>query len=90
MEKYLRRFYAKTAEAVELTDVYDTVIAEVERSLISVTLEVAKGNRLKAAKILGLNRNTLLKKMRALNLDDKLVEKEETQRTSLYKRRRLK
>lgn len=90
VEKYLRRFYADTAETVELSNVYDAVVDEVERRLISVTLDVTKGNRLKTAKILGLNRNTLLKKMRRLNLDDKLIEKEEAEKNSLYKRRRKK
>lgn len=90
MEKYLRRFYAKTAEAVELTDVYDAVVGEVERRLISVTLEVTQGNRLKTAKILGLNRNTLLKKMRRLNLDDKLAEKNKAETVSPYGKRKRK
>ena len=90
VEKHLRRFYAKTAESVELTDVYDAVISEVERRLIAVTLEVAQGNRLKTAKILGLNRNTLLKKMRRLDLDEKLTEKNKTEVPSLYKGRKRK
>ena len=90
VEKQLRRFYAKTADAVELTNVYDAVIDEVERRLIAVTLEVARGNRLKTAKILGLNRNTLLKKMRRLNLDEKLVDKNEAEMTPLYGKRKRK
>lgn len=85
VEKYLRRFYADAAEAAEQANVYDSVMAEVERRLIAVTLDVANGNRLKTARILGLNRNTLLKKMRKLNLDDKLTEKN-TKKQSLYKR----
>ena len=90
VEKYLRRFYAKTAQTVELTNVYDAVIDEVERRLIAVTLEAAQGNRLKTARILGLNRNTLLKKMRRLNLDDKMVEKKEADSVPLYNRRKRK
>ena len=88
VEKYLRRFYAGTADTVGLTDVYDAVINEVERRLIAVTLEVAQGNRLKTAKILGLNRNTLLKKMRLLDLDEKMVGNGEN--PPLYKRRKKK
>ncbi|MBR1778573.1 MAG: hypothetical protein IJ752_08350 [Alphaproteobacteria bacterium] len=90
VEKYLRRFYKDTAEAVGYANVYDAVIDEVERRLISVTLEVAQGNRLKTAKILGLNRNTLLKKMRRLNLDDKLIEKNKAEVSPLYRRRKRK
>lgn len=73
VEKYLRRFYADAAETAEQANVYDSVIEEVERRLIAVTLDVANGNRLKTSKILGLNRNTLLKKMRKFDLDDKLA-----------------
>lgn len=87
VEKYLRRFYANAAEAAEQANVYNSVIEEVERRLIAVTLDVANGNRLKTARILGLNRNTLLKKMRKLNLDDKLVE-QNTEIQPLYKRRK--
>ena len=90
VEKHLRRFYASTADAVELTNVYDAVIDEVERRLIAVTLDVAGGNRLKTAKILGLNRNTLLKKMRRLNLDEKLIGKGGADVTPLYGKRRRK
>ncbi len=85
VEKYLRRFYADAAEIAEQANVYEFVMEEVERRLIAVTLDVANGNRLKTAKILGLNRNTLLKKMRRFNLDDKLIEKN-TKKQSLYKR----
>ena len=85
VEKYLRRFYADAAEIAEQANVYEFVMEEVERRLIAVTLDIANGNRLKTAKILGLNRNTLLKKMRRFNLDDKLIEKN-TKKQPLYKR----
>lgn len=71
VEKYLRRFYAAAGENGAETNMYDSVIGEVERRLIAVTLEAADGNRLKASRILGINRNTLLRKMRRLNLDDR-------------------
>ena len=87
VEKYLRRFYADAAEAAEQANVYDSFMAEGERRLIAVTLDVTNGNRLKTARILGLNRNTLLKKMRKLNLDDKLTEKN-AEIHPLYKRRK--
>ena len=89
VEKYLRRFYANAAEVADQANVYSSVIEEVEKRLISVTLEVAGGNRLKTAKILGLNRNTLLKKMRQFNLDDKLIENNKAVQL-LYKRRKRK
>jgi Fis family transcriptional regulator, factor for inversion stimulation protein len=43
--------------------IYDAVLVSVERPLIEVVLTQAGGNQTKAAEILGLNRNTLRKKM---------------------------
>ncbi len=43
--------------------VYDMVLACIERPLIEYILNRAGGNQSKAAEILGLNRNTLRKKM---------------------------
>jgi two-component system nitrogen regulation response regulator GlnG len=42
-----------------------------EKPLIVQTLRATGGNQIKAAEILGLNRNTLRKKMRALGIDAK-------------------
>ena len=44
------------------------MIEEVERPLIERTLHLTRGNQIKAAKILGLNRNTLRKKIASLNI----------------------
>jgi len=54
---------------MEHGDIYDMVIAQVERPLISFVLEQAKGNQLRAADILGINRNTLRKKIRELGIE---------------------
>ena len=51
-----------------VTDVYDKIIAEVERPLIRLTLAATRGNQIKAASMLGLNRNTLRKKIRDLEI----------------------
>jgi len=48
---------------------YDRVLREVERPLILLTLGATRGNQLKAAQLLGLNRNTLRKKIRELDID---------------------
>lgn len=76
VEKYLRRYYAASKETEAMADVYDFVITEVERRLITVTLEATGGNRLKAAKVLGINRNTLLRKIRQFGLDENMMPKE--------------
>ncbi|MBW4330943.1 nitrogen regulation protein NR(I) [Stakelama sp. CBK3Z-3] len=48
---------------------YDRIIAEVEKPLIEVVLERTNGNQLRAAKALGINRNTLRKKLDMLKID---------------------
>jgi Fis family transcriptional regulator len=49
--------------------IYDMVIHCVERPMIESVLEMAEGNQSRAAEILGLNRNTLRKKMREHGLN---------------------
>ena len=52
-------------------DLYDKVVARVERPLFDLVLAHTGGNQLKAAEILGLNRNTLRKKLAELGMDKK-------------------
>jgi DNA-binding protein Fis len=50
---------------------YQTVINEVERPLLAVTLKAVAGNQKKASEVLGINRNTLRKKIQELGMDPK-------------------
>ncbi|MDB4959976.1 MAG: nitrogen regulation protein [Myxococcales bacterium] len=50
-------------------DLYDKVLARVERPLFDLVLAHTGGNQLKAAEILGLNRNTLRKKLAELGME---------------------
>jgi two-component system nitrogen regulation response regulator GlnG len=50
-------------------DLYDKVLARVERPLFDLVLAHTGGNQLKAAEILGLNRNTLRKKLADLGIE---------------------
>ncbi|GIU65971.1 sigma 54-interacting transcriptional regulator [Candidatus Phycosocius spiralis] len=52
-----------------MTDLHDSVIAAVERPLFELTLRETRGNQIKAAEILGLNRNTLRKRLAQLAVD---------------------
>ena len=49
--------------------VYDAVIAEIERPLFAHALAQTGGNQLRAARLLGINRNTLRKRLTDLAID---------------------
>lgn len=55
--------YFKDLDGEEATDIYDMVVANVERPLLEVVMHHAEGNQTRAADLLGLNRNTLRKKL---------------------------
>lgn len=68
VERHIRQFLQAHDNGAGPSDIYDRVIAEVERPLIELTLAAARGNQIKAASMLGLNRNTLRKKIRDLEI----------------------
>ena len=68
VERHIRQFLAAHDDGLVPSDIYDRVIAEIERPLIRMTLAATRGNQIKAAAMLGLNRNTLRKKIRDLEI----------------------
>lgn len=56
------------SENTPIDDLYQTVLREMEEPLLLTTLKATRGNQIQAAKILGLNRNTLRKKIKELDL----------------------
>ena len=64
LEDYFRR-----TEGVDVDNLYALVIERVERPLIELTLKKTKGNQIRAAQILGINRNTLRKKITDLRIE---------------------
>ena len=60
---HISNYFAALGTDEPPTDLYNRIIEEVERPLIIRTLYATKGNQIKAAQILGLNRNTLRKKI---------------------------
>jgi two-component system nitrogen regulation response regulator GlnG len=55
----------------ELDNLYEMVLAQMERPLIRIILEKTRYNQVRAAEILGINRNTLRKKIQLLDIDVK-------------------
>lgn len=51
------------------SNLYDLIIKEVEVSILEVTMKHVGGNKSKAAEILGINRNTLHKKIQQYNIN---------------------
>ena len=68
VEGSLARYFAAHDDGMPPPGLYDRVMAEVERPLISLCLSATRGNQIRAAKLLGLNRNTLRKKIRELDI----------------------
>ena len=58
----------REAATSENGKLYRSVMARIERPLLRQALDLAGGNQLKAARLLGINRNTLRKRLRLLGL----------------------
>ena len=68
VERHLRDYFAAHAGSLPSSGLYDRVLREVERPLITLSLGATRGNQIRAAELLGVNRNTLRKKVRDLDL----------------------
>ena len=66
---YLTQYFLAQGDRLPPPGVYDRIVQEVERPLISICLAATRGNQIRAAQLLGLNRNTLRKKIRDLGLE---------------------
>ena len=68
VESLLSTYFSAHADGLPAAGLYQRVLKEVERPLITLTLQATHGNQIRAAEVLGLNRNTLRKKIRELNI----------------------
>ena len=69
VEHYLHRYFASFGGGLPPSGLYQRVLAEVEFPLILASMTATRGNQIKAAELLGLNRNTLRKKIRELGVN---------------------
>ncbi|MCA1940612.1 MAG: nitrogen regulation protein NR(I) [Caenispirillum bisanense] len=68
VERHLRDYFSAHADGLPPPGLYDRILREIERPLLALTLESTRGNQIRAAQVLGLNRNTLRKKIRDLDI----------------------
>ncbi len=68
VERVLKRYFDAHDDLPPPPGLYDRVLREIETPLIRLSLNATRGNQIQAAKMLGLNRNTLRKKIRDLGI----------------------
>ncbi len=68
MERHLARYFGSFGDGLPPPGLYHRILREVETPLVSAALAATRGNQIKAAELLGVNRNTLRKKIRDLEI----------------------
>lgn len=68
VDAHLKSFFAAHGNELPAPGLHARILREIERPLIIHTLQITRGNQVKAADVLGLNRNTLRKKIRELGI----------------------
>lgn len=68
VDKHLRRYFDLHGSQLPPNGVYQRILKEVELPLIIIALDATGGNQAKCANLLGINRNTLRKKISELDI----------------------
>jgi two-component system, NtrC family, nitrogen regulation response regulator GlnG len=68
VERYLASYFTTFGRDLPPPGLYDRVIRQVEQPLLSAALAATRGNQIRAAELLGLNRNTLRSRIKALDI----------------------
>src|SRR5947209_4569478 len=68
VERHLAAYFASFGDSLPPPGLYHRVLREIEHPLLTVTLAATRGNQIRAADLLGVNRNTLRKKIRDLDI----------------------
>ncbi|MBN9034954.1 MAG: nitrogen regulation protein NR(I) [Rhizobiales bacterium] len=69
VEHYLQRHFASFGAELPPPGLYQRILAEVEYPLVLASMTATRGNQIRAAELLGVNRNTLRKKIRELGVN---------------------
>ncbi|HLQ91624.1 MAG TPA: nitrogen regulation protein NR(I) [Xanthobacteraceae bacterium] len=68
VERHLTAYFSTFGDSLPPPGLYHRILREIEHPLLTVTLAATRGNQIRAADLLGVNRNTLRKKVRDLDI----------------------
>jgi len=68
IERHISKYFAAHPGSLPPSGLYERILRELERPLITLSLDATNGNQIRTAELLGLNRNTLRKKIRELDI----------------------
>ena len=68
IEAHLRRYFDLHGDSLPPDGLYDRILKEMELPLIALSLTATRGNQVRTAELLGINRNTLRKKIKDLDI----------------------
>lgn len=69
VEMHLQRYFDLHGDQLPPPGLYGRILTEIERPLLQIALDATGGNQLRCADLLGINRNTLRKKLTDLNIE---------------------
>ena len=75
VKRHLQVYFSAHDDGMPSEGLYDLILREVEKPLIELSLVATRGNQIRAARLLGVNRNTLRKKIQRLKIPVKRAKK---------------
>lgn len=75
VKRHLQVYFSAHDDGMPSEGLYDRILCEVEKPLIELSLAATRGNQVRAARLLGVNRNTLRKKIQRLKIPVKRARK---------------
>ena len=68
VEKHIKRYFDLHGDSLPPPGLYNRILKEIELPLIALSLSATRGNQIKTSELLGINRNTLRKKIKDLDI----------------------